>query len=151
MFPEDATVGMHQRKGRIAEAAEALAAAGDQARLVGERDELKGVVGAHQLREAVEAGRGEDRVESLVAGPTAHAHPDHPLSVVVERLAHSEGIIPIVSRTRATTVLGVITVEGIMRGLRGRGRDGVRQQVGGPSAPRRAGGTPGPEEARRPS
>ena len=137
---------------RIAEAAEILAAAGDQARLVGEAHELRGVVGAGQLREAVEAGRGEDHVESLLSGRVAHAHPDHPLSVVVERLAHSEGIIPIVSRTRATTVLGVITVEGIMRGLRGRGRDGVRQQVGGPSAPtRRAGGTRGPEEAQRPS
>jgi CBS domain-containing protein len=137
---------------RIAEAAEALAAAGEQARLVGDPDELKGVVGATQLREAVEAGRGEDLVESLMSGPMTHAHPDHPLSVVVERLAHSEGIIPIVSRTRATTVLGVITVEDIMRGLRGRGRDGGRQQGGGPSVPAAsAGGAPGSEEARRPS
>lgn len=137
---------------RISDAAELLAAAGDQARLVGEPEALQGVVGSARLREAVEAGHGADLVESLVSDPVIHAHPDHPLSVVVERLAHSDGIIPIVSRARATTVLGVVTVEGIMRGLRGRGRDGVRQQGGGPSAPARyAGRTPGPEEARRPS
>jgi hypothetical protein len=40
--------------------------------------------------------------------------------VVVERLAHSDGIVPIVSRENTEIVLGAITVEAIMEGLRGR-------------------------------
>lgn len=134
------------------EEAAAQLSAGDQGRLVGAPAALQGVVGAERLRQARADGRGGDPVVSLLAGPVVHAHPDHPLAVVVERLAQGDGIVPIVSRTNATTVLGVVTVEGIMRGLRGRSKDGLRQQVGGPSAPAlQTGRQPGPEEARPPS
>jgi CIC family chloride channel protein len=136
----------------VTDAAAWLSESGDQAALIGNADTFKGIVGRDRLREAVDAGRGDAPVTAVIETPGLHAHPDHPLAVVVERLAHSEGIIPIVSRTDATSVLGVVTVEGIMRGLRGHGKNGLRQQVGGsPASASNAGRPPGPEEARRPS
>jgi CIC family chloride channel protein len=136
----------------VADAAARLSESGDQAALIGNADAFRGVVGLNRLREALEAGRGSDPVASVIDAPGLHAHPDHPLAVVVERLAHSEGIIPIVSRTDATSILGVVTVEGIMRGLRGHVKNGLRQQVeGSPASASNAGRPPGPEEARRPS
>ncbi|HJR59672.1 MAG TPA: chloride channel protein [Vicinamibacterales bacterium] len=120
---------------------------GDPVRLVGRADAFQGTVTVTQLRDALADGRGTDRVDSLIKQPSIHAHPDHPLAVVVERLAHSDGVIPVVSRADAQVLLGVVTVEGIMRGLRGR-TDGSRQQDGGPPAPTlQAGRQPGPEEA----
>jgi CIC family chloride channel protein len=134
----------------IADAALRLTETGVSAVMVGEPAALTGVVGMERLRAALAQGQGADPVDALVTDPMLHAHPDHALAIVVERLAHSEGVIPIVSRTNATAVLGIVTVEGVLRGLRG--KDGVRQQDGGPSGPaRRAGEPTGPEEARRPS
>lgn len=109
MLPEDTP---------IADAA-ARAAAGERVHLVGERHALVGTVSAERLRDALSAGRGAESV-GAVAEPTAvHAHPDHPIDVLVERLAHSNGVLPIVSRADAKMVLGIVTVERIMRALRG--------------------------------
>ena len=109
MLPEDTP---------IADAAARLAA-GESVHLVGERQALVGTVSAERLRDAMSAGRGEESV-GAVAEPTAvHAHPDHPIDVLVERLAHSNGVLPIVSRADAKVVLGIVTVERIMRALRG--------------------------------
>ena len=43
-----------------------------------------------------------------------HAHPDHPIDVVLERLAESGGLLPVVSRTEASRVEGVITRDSIL-------------------------------------
>jgi CIC family chloride channel protein len=111
----------------IAEAAADLDATGDSARLVGHARQLDGLVTAAQLREAIGRGGGGEPVGSLANHEPVHAHPDHPLAIVIERLAHSDGIVPIVSRDNTKTVLGVITVEAIMFGLRGSGREEKRE------------------------
>jgi hypothetical protein len=49
-----------------------------------------------------------------------HAHLDHPSETVLERLAHSAGVLPIVSRGDAQRVLGVVTFPQIMLFMRTR-------------------------------
>jgi hypothetical protein len=50
-----------------------------------------------------------------------HAHPDHPSETVLERLALSGGVLPIVSRDDAQHLLGIVTVPHIMQFMRRRG------------------------------
>lgn len=42
-------------------------------------------------------------------------HPDHPLDVVVDRLADSQGWLPVVNRDNAQEVVGVITLDSLWR------------------------------------
>jgi CIC family chloride channel protein len=105
---------------RVADAAAALELERVSVGLAGDPPRLAGTVTASRLRESVAKGEGEQPVGPLVNRTPIHAHPDHPLAVVVERLAHSDGIVPIVSRENTEIVLGAITVEAIMEGLRGR-------------------------------
>jgi hypothetical protein len=102
----------------IADAA-GMAAAGGGVHLVGDGRELIGIVDDEGLRDAVSAGRGGESIRALAVSPAVHAHPDHPIDVLVERLAHSDGVLPVVSRADARIVVGVVTVERIMRALRG--------------------------------
>jgi CIC family chloride channel protein len=46
--------------------------------------------------------------------PPVHVHPDHPLDVILERLAQSEGELPVISRADARRVEGVITADSIL-------------------------------------
>jgi CIC family chloride channel protein len=119
----------------VADAAAELSSTRDQARLVGQPGAFIGVIGSERLQAAIAQGKGSEPLAALLTEPVVHAHPDHPLALVVERLAQSEGMIPIVSRANATTVLGIVTVDGIIRGLRGHSRNGLRQQDGEPPAP----------------
>ena len=104
----------------IAEAAERMLADRRSVRLVGSDTAFRGVISAAQLDAAMSEQKGAEAVESLLPKSPVHAHPDHVLPVLVERLGESEGLLPIVSRTDTTVVVGVVTVEDIMRGLRGR-------------------------------
>ncbi len=80
------------------------------------RDRLVGVVTRAQLEKLREAGRATDRLDALAPDEFVHAHPDHPIDVVLERLAESDGVLPVVSRTEARRVEGVITRDSILRG-----------------------------------
>jgi CIC family chloride channel protein len=93
---------------------------GGQAFLIGTAQRLAGVVSAQQLASAVESGRLSDPVNVLLAPRMVHAHPDHPSDTVLERLALSGGLLPIVSRDNAQQVLGVVTFPLIMRFMRNR-------------------------------
>jgi hypothetical protein len=44
-----------------------------------------------------------------------HAHPDHPIDVVLERFAQSGGILPVVSRADARRVEGVVTIDSMLK------------------------------------
>jgi CIC family chloride channel protein len=90
--------------------------------LIGSSDRLIGVLGRASLRNAIAAGRGRDAVSSIVDRTLVHAHPDHPSDIVLERLAQTDGVLPIVSRQQANQVVGVVTVAQIMRYIRGRGK-----------------------------
>ncbi len=97
--------------------------------LVGSPERLVGVVTRRQLEALKETGRATDRLDALASHGFAHAHPDHPIEVVLERLAESDGVLPILSRTEAARVEGVITAESLLRG-RGQ-RRGQRRTLAG--------------------
>jgi CIC family chloride channel protein len=95
---------------------------GTSAFLVGTPERLVGIVSAQQLAGAMESGRRSDRIGSLIDDSRiVHAHPDHPSETVLERLAHSGGILPIVSRDNAQRVLGLVTLSHIGVFMRKRG------------------------------
>jgi hypothetical protein len=54
-------------------------------------------------------------VASIVDPSFVHAHGDHPIDVVLERFAQSGGILPVVSRTDAHRVEGVITIDSMLK------------------------------------
>jgi CIC family chloride channel protein len=86
----------------------------DSASLVGEGRQISGVVTRERLDEAMAAGRGDELVVSLVDGELIHVHPDHPIDVVLERFEQASGLLPVVSRSKAHDLEGVITIESIM-------------------------------------
>jgi CIC family chloride channel protein len=108
--------------------AEALRWATDHAApayLIGTPERLLGVVTRPQLEKLREMGRAADRLDGLALEAFAHAHPDHPIEVVLERLAESDGILPVVSRTEVRRVEGVITGDSILGNGRERRRRGA--------------------------
>ena len=88
--------------------------------LIGTSGRLVGMLNAQQLAAAVESGHLSDPVRSLLDPDMVHAHPDHPSETVLERLAQTGGILPIVSRDDTQQVLGVVTFPHIMRFMRKR-------------------------------
>ena len=59
-----------------------------------------------------------------VVAPDAHLHPDHSLSVALERLgASGHQQLPVVSRADAPRVLGVVTLDAVLAGFRLRAGD----------------------------
>jgi CIC family chloride channel protein len=102
---------------------DASAKDGTAAFLVGTPERLTGIVTAHQLAAAIQSGRSADSIESVLHPEIVHAHPDHASEIVLERLAHSGGLLPIVSRADAQKVLGVVTFQRIMLFMRTRRRD----------------------------
>jgi CBS domain-containing protein len=82
--------------------------------LVGASDRLEGTVTRRQLEQWRESGRDGDPISSLVDGSFVHTHPDHPIDVVLERLSQSSGILPVVSRSDARRVEGVVTPVSIL-------------------------------------
>jgi CIC family chloride channel protein len=88
--------------------------------LVGTPGRLVGIVSAKQLAAAMGSGRTSDPIKSLLDAEMVHAHPDHSSETVLERLAHSRGVLPVVSRDDAQQVLGVVTFPQIMRFMRTR-------------------------------
>jgi CIC family chloride channel protein len=97
---------------------------GAPAYLVGSASQLVGVISRERLAGAVEAGLLSEPLASLVDASLVHGHADHPADVVLERLARSHGVLPILSREEATRMIGVVTVDHIWRFMqRRRGPD----------------------------
>jgi chloride channel protein, CIC family len=90
--------------------------------LVGTPEHLLGVVTRDHLMSAVDSGRSSDPIVSVIESTVVHAHPDHPSDVVLERLAQSSGLLPIVSRAHGRSTVGVVTIDHIMRFMRRRRR-----------------------------
>jgi len=57
--------------------------------------------------------------------PAVHVHPDHPLDVVIERFAHSDGTLPVVSRNNTRQIEGVITADAILARVSRQPADGA--------------------------
>jgi CIC family chloride channel protein len=86
--------------------------------LVGHANRLVGVVSHERLQQALAEGDGSAPLESLVESASVHAHADHPLDVVLDRLAQSSGALPIVSRQDAHRVEGVVSIDDVMQFMR---------------------------------
>jgi CIC family chloride channel protein len=84
--------------------------------VVGTRDEFLGTVTREQLEAWRASGRAAEPLSAVVPDSVVHAHPDHPIDIVLERLSESGGVLPVVSRTAATRVEGVITRDSILDG-----------------------------------
>ncbi|HSC25641.1 MAG TPA: chloride channel protein [Vicinamibacterales bacterium] len=95
--------------------------------LVGTPERLLGLVTPERLEEALEAGRGGEAVATLAEETFAHVHPDHAIDIVLERLADSTGLLPVVSRA-AGRVDGVITFDDIARFTRRRQASGASER-----------------------
>ena len=97
--------------------------------LVGTSDRLIGSVTREHLAEAVESGKAAQPVTSLVNASPVHAHPDHSVDVVLDRFAQSPGLLPVVSRTGARRVEGVVTLDSIVEFVRQRSDLAVPAEV----------------------
>jgi CIC family chloride channel protein len=93
---------------------ERVAGSHEPACLVGEGRHVAGTVSRERLEEAVAAGRGDELLEALLDGTLLHVHPDHPIDVVLERFDQTAGLLPVVSRSKAHQLEGVITLDSIM-------------------------------------
>jgi CIC family chloride channel protein len=92
----------------------------DAAYLVGTRDRLLGTLTRDQLEDLQATGRASDPISSVVNEAFVHAHPDHPIDIVLDRLSESGGVLPVVSRTQARRVEGVITHDSLLNRRSGR-------------------------------
>ena len=97
-----------------------IEASGEHPWLVGTPHDLIGLLRPGRVTEAMQAGRGSETIDALADASFPHAHPDHPVDVVLERLADSDGVLPIISRDNVRRVEGVITLDDVMRVFRRR-------------------------------
>jgi CIC family chloride channel protein len=84
--------------------------------LAGADRRLVGIVDFEDLETARSAGKGSQLLSAVVDHNFVHAHPDQPIDIVLDRLAQSGGILPVVSRTDARHLEGVITLDGLRKG-----------------------------------
>jgi CBS domain-containing protein len=98
----------------VEDAWQLTATQGAPAYLVGTRERLLGSITRGQLDDLRTAGRAGEPLHVVVTDAFVHAHPDHPLDVVLERLAESDGVLPVVSRTEVRRVEGIITRDSIL-------------------------------------
>jgi CBS domain-containing protein len=113
---------------RIGQAATTLEG-GPGAWPVADEGGLRGMVTARQLRQAMEANRGEETLAQLVPepGPTPtltarnfpHVHPDYTLDAAMHRIAESGlPVLPVVSRANVRDLKGTISLEDILAAYR---------------------------------
>lgn len=100
-----------------AKALEAFEKSGLQALLVGSDGLYEGMVARSQIEQAVLSGNPDSPVSVLMNTDGAHAHPDHPLEIVLDRLAKNPGILPVVSREHVREVEGIVTPQTVMQFL----------------------------------
>ena len=89
--------------------------------LVGDQDACAGVVSREALQSAVAAEQVLEPLSTIVVETAAHVHPDHPIDVVLDRLAEGHAVLPVVSRTDSGRVEGVVTPADVARFV-GKGR-----------------------------
>ena len=85
--------------------------------LVGDDGLYTGLIQRDRVEELVNEGAGETPISGFLLGEVAHAHPDHPLEIVLERLSKNPGVLPVVSRKQVREVLGIITPQTVMHFL----------------------------------
>ncbi len=106
----------------LGEVCQSTAQDAEPAYLVGTRDRLVGVVTREQLRQWCASTNAAATIGSLIEGDFVHVHPDQPIDVVLDRLAETDGLLPVVSRTDVRRVEGIVTHHSIVGIRNGRKR-----------------------------
>jgi CBS domain-containing protein len=83
--------------------------------LVGAPPRLVGTVLRSDLDSLHLTDQADAPVATIAQESFVHAHPDHTIDIVLERLEESGGLLPVVSRTDAHRLEGVITPESLTR------------------------------------
>ncbi|MGK2858212.1 MAG: chloride channel protein [Thermoanaerobaculia bacterium] len=83
--------------------------------IVGDEGSIVGLVLRQRILECVASGDGGVCVTSLLALSWEHVHPDHPLDLAMERFRLSPGLLPVLDRKETRRVVGVITLDSILR------------------------------------
>jgi CIC family chloride channel protein len=86
-----------------------MAESSDRCFPVGRNGTFEGLVSRDSIEQAQRSGRSNESVASLLISDPAHVHPDHPLDLVLNRLAQNPGLLPVLSRTDVHHIEGVIT------------------------------------------
>jgi CIC family chloride channel protein len=83
---------------------------------VGSREHLIGTVTSEQLEgDTADTAAGRDPIIAVVTSDFVHAHADHPIDVVIDRLIEGGGALPIVSRADVRRVEGIVTGDSLLR------------------------------------
>jgi CIC family chloride channel protein len=90
---------------------------GNRPLIVGSKDLFTGTLATPEIEKAIKAGRGHQPISSLdVQTNCPHVYLDQPLDVVLEKLAQTSGVIPVLSR-HGHQFLGAVTKDTVMRFL----------------------------------
>jgi CIC family chloride channel protein len=90
---------------------------------VGDNDSLIGLVTGEQIQEAMINGLGDKPISSIATRTFPHAHSDHPIEVVLERLDKSPGLLPVVDRNATGHLEGVITPQNVTQFIESKWKD----------------------------
>jgi len=101
----------------VAKALDAIESSGLQALLVGNDRLYEGVISRDLMEQAMLSGKANSPVGALMMTDCAHAHADHPLEVVLDRLHKNPGLLPVVRRERVREVQGIVTPQSVMQFL----------------------------------
>ncbi|HZD50229.1 MAG TPA: chloride channel protein [Silvibacterium sp.] len=96
----------------IASAADAISKTNGKAFLVGDDGTVSGLI-TRDLIEKEKTVKADAPVHDFAISEFEHVHPDHSLEVVIDRLGKSPGLLPVVSRSNAQQILGVITPQSL--------------------------------------
>jgi len=99
----------------IEAAARVAAPTGAGCFLVGTSGGYSGLVTRDRIEEALGSGAAEAPIATIVTKDHAHVHPDQSLELVLDRLAKSPGLLPVVSRSQVSHVEGVITPQTLIQ------------------------------------
>ena len=74
-----------------------------------------GLVTRGQIERALSSGGANASIGSIATGDCERVHPDHPLELVMDRLAKNPGLLPVVSRDQTDRLEGLITSETVIQ------------------------------------
>jgi len=100
----------------VAEAMGRTKKSDDSAWVVSDKQGVRGILSRTALEEASRDGRSESCLEALLTTVEfVHLHPDHSLSVALERLGASQlELLPVVSRANVRQLEGVVTLQDVL-------------------------------------
>ena len=101
----------------VVKALDAMEKSGLQALLVGSNGLYEGLVARDRIEQAALASNTGSPISVLMSTDGEHAHPDHSLEVVLDRLGKNPGVLPVVSREHVREVQGIVTPQTVMQFL----------------------------------